>query len=109
MSTSCHTLAEERSIAMHAAIAARFADDPSVLASARTRVANWLAESPKSHHYARQWSEILNRPPKEIADFLGGRSDLHTALRSCSPFAGALDARERWKIHREVRQALEGQ
>lgn len=102
-----HRLAEERSLAYHRVIAARLLRDPSVLETARRRVAEWLAESGSLHH-ARRWREILAGAPGDVAAFLDARSELAHELRQSSPFAGVLSSAERWEIWRATRDALAG-
>lgn len=105
-SLDLHRLAEERSIAYHRVIAERLQRQPEVLANARQRVQTWLASGTEVPFYARKWSEILAGDPSSIASFLTERSELADELRHSSPFAGALDPRERWKIWRETREQL---
>lgn len=52
--------------------------------------------------YVRGWDAVLRRPPDEIAAFLVADGDDATELRQSTPFAGALDPRERWRIWRSV-------
>jgi hypothetical protein len=99
-----HRLAEERSVAYHRVIAERLQRQPEILASAHQRVQTWLASGTEAPFYARKWSEILAGDPSSIASFLTERSELADELRHSSPFAGALDPRERWKIWRETRE-----
>jgi hypothetical protein len=70
-----HRLAEERSVAYHRVIAERLQRQP----------------------------EILAGDISSIVSFLTERSELADELRQSSPFAGALEPRERWKIWRETR------
>ena len=100
-----HRLAEERSVAYHRVIAERLLRQPEVLEKARQRVQSWLASG--STFYARKWAEILAGDPHSIASFLVERSELADELRQSSPFAGALNPRERWKIWRETREQFE--
>lgn len=103
-----HRLAEERSLAYHAAIAARLAREPGLLESARARVHAWLQHGPTAPHYAREWAVVLEDTPESIAAFLVDRSERACELRQSTPFAGALSARERWEIWRDVRARHEG-
>ena len=96
-----HRIAEARSLAYHQAVAARLADEPAVLDQARARVRGWLATVPEAH-YALAWHEILRRPTSEIVACLVDDGERATELRQSTPFAGALDPRERWRIWREV-------
>jgi hypothetical protein len=99
-----HRLAKERSIAYHTAIAERLQRQPELLAKARQRVQSWLSSSPQAPFYATKWAEILAGDPSTVAAFLTERSELAEELRSSSPFAGALNPRERWRIFRETRE-----
>lgn len=104
-----HRLAEERSVAYHRVIAERLLRQPEVLERARQRVQTWLATGAGAPPYARKWAEVLAGDPSSIAAFLVERSELADELRQSSPFAGALQPRERWKIWRETRDLLSRQ
>jgi len=104
---NAHRLAEERSLALHRAVADKLASDPETLERARARVRRWLESSEVSPHWARAWDEVLSRPLSEIRAFLVNESEEARALRQVTPFAGAIDPRTRWRIWREVREAME--
>lgn len=104
---NAHRLAEERSLALHRAIADRLAEDPAVLDRARTRVQRWLATGEVHPHWAGEWQSILSRSVEEIRTALVDVSEHARALRQVTPFAGAIDPRTRWHIWREVRAAVE--
>lgn len=99
-----HRLAEERSIALHLAVAERLRRDPRLIERARSRVDRWLATQEVHPTYARAWAELLERPLEELCSAIVDRGEKARALRQCSPFAGVLDAPTRWKIWREVTQ-----
>jgi hypothetical protein len=101
-----HRLGEERSLSYHQAIAERLERQPEVLDLARRRVEGWLRADGDSPFYARKWAEILDQEIPLIAAFLVERSELATELRQSSPFAGALQPRERWRLWRETRERL---
>ena len=105
-SVNLHELAEERSVAMHAAIAARLQAEPSLLEAVRARVAGWLREGTVHSEYARAWNEILSRPFPELLRALTDRDERARALRQVTPFTGILDQRERLRIRADVRQRL---
>jgi hypothetical protein len=96
-----HRLAERRSLAYHQAVAAQITRDPALLTRARARVNEWLAEG-RSTHYARAWREVLSGTANEVARVLVSDDEQSRAMRQATPFAGALDPRERWRIWREV-------
>ena len=102
-----HTLAEARSLAFHAHVAARIGSDPTIVLAARERVRAWLAERPE-RAYAQAWADILDRSNEELIALLIDERESATAMRQSTPFAGALDPRTRWRIHAEVRARLEG-
>ena len=101
-----HRLAEETSIRLHAAVARRLREDPSVRARARERVQGWLRSGEVAEPYAREWAELLERPLEALCRVLVDESERARALRQVTPFAGALDARERWRIWRDVRRRV---
>ena len=101
-----HELAMQRSLAFHREIARRLGRDSTVLDMARERVRGWMAEN-QHRPYVRQWARILEGTPESIASFLGDRSELAQELRQSSPFAGALDPQERWRIWRKTRDLYE--
>ena len=103
-----HKLAAERSLAFHRVIARRLVRDSAVLERARERVKLWLAQTP-DRPFARQWEKVLAGNTESVASFLISRSERAEELRQSSPFAGVLDARERWRIWRETRETFAGE
>jgi hypothetical protein len=104
---NAHRLAEERSLALHRAIADRLEGEPSILERARARVRRWLDTGAVAPHWARKWEVVLSRSTEEIRAFLVDEREEARALRQVTPFAGAIDPRTRWRIWREVRASLE--
>jgi hypothetical protein len=104
-----HRLAEERSVAYHRVIAGRLQEKPEILENARRRVGFWFEGRSEAPFYARKWAEILAGDIASIAAFLVERSDLADELRQSTPFAGALQPRERWQIWRETRERFSQQ
>jgi hypothetical protein len=98
-----HRLAEERSLAYHRAVAERLAQEPELLDRARRRVGEWMENEEPAAAWARRWAEVLAVSTAQISAFLRELSHLADELRQSSPFAGALGARERWRIWRETR------
>jgi hypothetical protein len=99
-----HALAEERSFALHRAVAERLRADPSLIERARRRVDDWLRDGSVAQPYAEAWREILAGTADHVASFLEHPGDRARQLRQSSPFAGFLDARTRWAILRRVRE-----
>jgi hypothetical protein len=97
-----HRLAEERSLAYHRVIAEALARDPAILVRARERVAQWELGAPMSPAYVRAWRAALEGPPAALAALLVDPSEHGRAMRQTTPFAGALTARDRWRIFRSV-------
>jgi hypothetical protein len=97
------TLAEERSRALHLAIAERLQADPALIDEARARVRAWLRDGTVARVYAEARQALLDRPLEDLVAALGERSERMHDLRQVSPFAGALDARTRWRIQEAVR------
>jgi hypothetical protein len=95
---------DERSQALHAAVAAKLLVDSNVLVAARQKLDEWMERGGRSAPLWARWREILARTPKEIADFLVSQSEEAAWLRKASPFAGALEPRERWSILRGLRR-----
>lgn len=107
MSIDPHRLAEERSLAAHRLIASRLTDEPHLLEMARTRVDGWLANRSVAHRYAEAWRAILAADLDAITAALIDPSERGRALRQCTPFAGAIDPRTRWRIWAQVRAQFE--
>jgi hypothetical protein len=95
-----HRLAEERSIALHAAVAAKLRADPALVKRARQRLERWAAEGLAHPEYVSAWREVLLLPLDEICRLLSEPTERMRALRQATPFAGVLTPRERWALHR---------
>ena len=89
-------------MALHVAVAARLLAQPELIEVARARVRGWLASGDRP--YAREWSELLQLPLSQLCEAIVERGERAVALRQCSPFAGVLDARARWRILSEAQQ-----
>jgi len=104
--TDPHRLAEERSIAFHAAIAADLERRPEALERASSRVAGWLEDGSVHGRYAEGWRELLRLPLEQLKARLIDPGEEMRALRQCTPFAGALGPRERWRLHKATAQRM---
>lgn len=102
-----HRLAELRSIAYHRRVVELLADGSGATATARERVERWARDGSVHREYVAAWRRLLDLPPAALAEALVGDDEQGRALRQVSPFAGVLGARERWAIHRRVRQELD--
>lgn len=96
-----HAEIEERSLALHAAVAEILRREPDRLADARERVETWLREGSPAPEYARGWQKALAGPLEDLLELMIDPGEKATALRQVSPFAGYLEPRERWRILRE--------
>ncbi len=102
-----HELAEERSMAIHKLIADLLRKDPSLISTARSRVAGRLADGSVHPAYAEAWHDLLSESMERLLALLEDRGERARALRQCSPFAGIVDPRTRWRIWRDVRAEIE--
>ncbi len=100
-----HQLVEERSLWLHRAVAEKARHDSGILSRARKRVEGWLRDESVHPRYAEAWRAVLSSEPEEILNQLVDPGEAMRALRQCSPFAGVLEPRERWRILRRVREA----
>lgn len=101
-----HRLVAERSRALHVAVGERLQADPRLVEAARVRVRGWLETGAVAPSYAQAWDSLLARPLDDLVRALAEDSERMHDLRQVSPFAGVLDPRIRWRIHREVGERL---
>ena len=101
-----HRLAAERSRALHIAVGDRLRADPTLIAAARARVGGWLETGSVARPYAQAWASLLDCALDDLVQALGEDSERMHDLRQVSPFAGVLDPRSRWRIHRDVGERL---
>lgn len=97
-----HRLAEARSLAYHRVIAERLPEEPALLDAARGRIAEWRRDGRLHEAYLAAWEALLTGPPSALIASITADDEAARALRQTTPFAGALDPRERWAIHRAV-------
>ncbi len=100
-----HQVIEERSLWLHRAVADKARQDPEILARARERVEGWLRDGSVHPRYAEAWRRLLSAEPVAVLSRLVDPGETMRALRQCSPFAGALSPRERWRVLRQAREA----
>jgi len=92
-----------RSLALHEEVARRWREEPAeVRAFARRNIERFRALNPSSRTYLDEWARLLDGPESDLQRVLCSDDDHSATLRSCSPFAGLVSARERWRIWREV-------
>lgn len=97
-----HRTAEQRSLALHGEVARLLREHPELLARARARVEQWRTAGVVDAAWVAAWSEILTLPVGDVIAVLTDPSERARDLRQCSPFAGALAPRDRWRILRGV-------
>jgi len=85
-----HQRIDQRSLALHRAIAEKLRAHPALLDIARDNLDRWTVAGTRSQPYWDAWREILSRPLQ---------SERMTALRQATPFAGVLQHAERWAIY----------
>ncbi len=97
-----HRTAERRSIALHAAVAARL--DDATVERAGARVDGWVRDGgPVSAPVAAAWAALLHGPRDVLARALVRDDEAMRDLRQNTPFAGVVTPAERWHIVRRVR------
>jgi len=95
---------QERSLALHVALAGELAARPDdVLSSARRNVAVMRAAGPGAEALLAEWDRILDLPPVLIAARMLDPSDHGRDLRQVTPFSGILSARARAAVYRAFR------
>ncbi len=72
--------------------------------AARARLNLWLVERPRNAHAARRWLDLLNGDRDTLVAFMCADDEPSRELRQSTPFAGAIDPRERWRIWNDVRE-----
>jgi hypothetical protein len=92
-----HEWIDQRSLALHQAVAARLEEQPQLLAVARANLQRWLAASPVAA--LREWQGLLDTLPlQELLALLRSSGEHAARLRQSSPFAGLLTPAERQAI-----------
>src|ERR1017187_3387244 len=99
-----HQRIDQRSLALHSAIAEKLRANPALIAIALDNIERWSRAGGRSQPYWDAWREILKRPLPEILDLMVEDSECMTALRQATPFAGVLTPAERWAIYDEFAQ-----
>jgi hypothetical protein len=92
-----HQWIEQRSLALHEAVAAKLEAHPQLLDVARRNLERWLQQNPATA--LRDWRRILESTPLlDVLALLRSSSEEATRLRQSSPFAGLLTTEERRAI-----------
>ncbi len=94
-----HQRIDERSLALHRAIAEKLRANPSLVDVARENLDRWSERNGRSQPYWDEWRNLLNRPIEDLLASLVEASEKMTALRQATPFAGVLSPAERWAVY----------
>jgi hypothetical protein len=106
-----HRTAELRSLAYHRRVAEKLRGDRDLLARARANVDAAIHEAGSESgaaYYALGWRRRIDGALADLLEFLISDSQEARDFRQASPFAGALNARERWQLWREAAGPLTG-
>jgi hypothetical protein len=92
-----HEWIDDRSLALHEAIASKLEAQPMLLEMARANLQRWLAVNPAAP--LREWQRLLDSLTlHELLRLLRSRDEDAARLRQSSPFAGLLTPAERQAI-----------
>ncbi len=92
-----HEWIDQRSLALHEAVADKLEAQPQLLDVARANLQRWLADSPAAA--LREWQTLLDGTPlPRLLALLRSSDEQATRLRQSSPFAGLLTPTERQAI-----------
>jgi transcriptional regulator with XRE-family HTH domain len=95
------TRQDNRSLAIHRAIAIELRHDPTaVLKVARTNLRQLTEQHPHATQLLNDWVNILNRPVESIIEAMLDPSEHARELRHVTPFAGVLSSSERASVYR---------
>lgn len=105
---SDHIRIEERSIALHRAVAERIRENPGLMKEAVKNLQRYLqqffSKGREPSSALLEWQDILeNLSLEEVLEFMVSDSERARRLRQSSPFAGILTPRERWRIYEAYR------
>ena len=92
-----HSWVDERSHALHDAVASKLECDPALIDVARNNLTRWLGVTPAPAWL--EWRQLLETTPlAELTTLLRSRDERANRLRQSSPFAGLLTPQERRAI-----------
>ena len=94
-----HDRLENRSLALHRAIAAKLREHPELLRIADENLERWQKMGSRSQPYWDIWRSILALPLEEMLTVIVQDSPRMAELRQSSPFAGVLEPKERWHVY----------
>jgi hypothetical protein len=94
-----HRRIDQRSLALHRAIAEKLRANPSLVDIARENLDRWSQRNGRSQPYWDAWRKLLNHPIEDVLASIVEVSERMTALRQATPFAGVLSPAERWAVY----------
>lgn len=94
---SDHRRLDQRSLALHSAVADVIRRNPHAIARALSNLARW--EKTLDGSWIGEWRALLLGPRDALLSFLTERSERADQLRQSSPFTGVLSATERKRIY----------
>jgi hypothetical protein len=95
-----HVWIDQRSLALHEAVAAKLEAQPQLLEVARANLQRWLSTNHAT--VLREWRQRLDASPLPVLlALLRSPDDEAARLRQSSPFAGLLTPEERRSILRD--------
>lgn len=106
MQLDAHRIAELRSLAYHREVARRLPTRQDLIDGAQAQVERGLHD-PRAAPWLAEWQQLLDGPRDALLAVLTTDDERCRALRQCTPFAGALTARERWSLWKSVRREAE--
>jgi len=98
--TRHHDWVDERSRALHAAIADKIRHHPELLEIPKANLARWMKDASEAVQPALQtWKTMIETwPLEQLLEFLTQEGERADELRQSSPFSGILTPTERNKI-----------
>ncbi|MBI4657931.1 MAG: hypothetical protein HY735_03620 [Verrucomicrobia bacterium] len=92
-----HEWIDQRSLALHDAVAKKLAEHPELLEVARRNLRRWLAQNRQPA--LLEWQHLLDTLPfNDLLALLRSTDERARRLRQSSPFAGVLTPQERLAI-----------
>jgi len=99
-------LIELRILAQHQIIAERLISNPeSVIAHAKANIKRWSLQYAADQYpvWMQQWQKLLSSEQVDtLVKILTSNQAEDIQLRSSSPFAGILSAKERWRVIQKI-------
>ncbi|PKM16338.1 MAG: hypothetical protein CVV12_03575 [Gammaproteobacteria bacterium HGW-Gammaproteobacteria-2] len=98
MSVNDHHRLDQRSLALHQAIAGALRRDPSLVQKAKGNLDRWEKTAPGP--WIAEWRAVLDGPFDALLALLVASDENAVRMRQSSPFAGVLTEAERRAIYK---------